>query len=77
MSDIRPLRMEHLFRCTVCDRLVDVVLVLGHSPVRALEKKGACVVGPNQQGLLLVEGCGGCLRYTSKPRPNVQDNGGG
>jgi hypothetical protein len=76
MSQIQPVLMYHHFRCVICQRLIGVVLALHESPIRALEEMGANLDGPDSQGLVNVQGCADCLRYTTRTRTTTPDDGG-
>jgi hypothetical protein len=76
MSAIRPLVMEHLFRCAICQRLIEVVLGLHESPVSALEGMGAHLDVHDRTGLIVVQGCADCLRYTTRTSTIEAENGG-
>lgn len=60
-------------RCSVCDRLIEVLAGDGLSLLDSLTRKGASVVGPNVRGLHLVEGCMGCMRWSSRSAPGKKE----
>jgi len=69
-----PLSMDVEVRCIVCDRALSVRIGPDVDVLRELHKAGACVVGPNRFGKYVVEGCGKCLRFTTR-RPGQEEGG--
>lgn len=77
MVRVHGLVIEMGARCIICDRTVWVKFKIGESPVGPLARAGACVVGPNVSGILVVEGCRQCNRWAPAPQECQPKAGGG